>query len=106
MPKYLLQASYTAEGAKGILKDGGSKRRQAVEELLKSMGGKVEAFYFSFGEGDAVAIVDAPDNGTVAAHALAIHASGAVNLKTTVLVTPEEIDDAVKKPLIYHAPGQ
>ena len=106
MPKYLLQASYTAEGSKGILKDGGSKRRQAVEELLKSMGGKVEAFYFGFGESDAVAIVEAPDNGTVAAHCLAINASGAVNVKTTVLVTPEEIDAAVKNPLIYQAPGQ
>ena len=106
MPKYLLQASYTAEGARGILKDGGSKRRQAVEELLKSMGVTVEAFYFGFGEADAVAIVDAPDNGTVAAHSVAINASGAVNLKTTVLLTPEEMDDAVKKPLIYQAPGQ
>ena len=106
MPKYLLQASYTAEGARGILKDGGSNRRQAVEELLKSMGGKVEAFYFAFGESDAVAIVDVPDNGTVAAHALAINASGAVNLKTTVLLTPQEIDDGVKGPLVYRAPGQ
>jgi len=106
MPKYLFQASYTPEGARGILKDGGSQRRQAVEELVKSMGGKVEAFYFAFGESDAVAIVDVPDNGTVAAHALAINASGAVHLKTTVLLTPKEIDDGVAGPLVYRAPGQ
>ena len=106
MPKYLLQASYTAEGARGILKDAESKRRQAVEELLKSMGGKVEAFYFAFGESDAVAIVDAPDNGTVAAQALAINASGAVHVKTTVLLTAKEIDDGVAGPLVYRAPGQ
>ena len=74
--------------------------------MLKSMGGKVEAFYFGFGESDAVAIVDAPDNATVAAQSLAINASGAVNVKTTVLLTPEEIDDGVKGPLIYQPPGQ
>ena len=72
-------------------------RRARVEELLKSAGGKLEAFYFGLGETDAFAIVDAPDNGTVAAHSLAINASGAVNLKTTVLLTPEEIDQATKK---------
>ena len=71
-----------------------------------SMGGDVEAFYFGFGEGDAVAIVDAPNNGTGAAHAHAINASGAVNVRTTVLLTPEEIDDAIRKPLVYQAPGQ
>ena len=106
MPKYLLQASYTAEGAKGILNEGGSKRRAAVEELLKSVGGKVEAFYFSFGDSDAVAIVDGPDNGTAAAQSLAIKASGAVTLKTTVLLTPEEIDQATKKTVSYRPPGQ
>ncbi len=106
MPKYLLQASYTAEGAKGILKDGGSKRREVVEELLKSVGGKVEAFYFSFGESDAVAIVDGPDNVTAAAHSLAVNASGAVTLKTTVLLTPEEIDQATRKTVSYRPPGQ
>ena len=106
MPRYLLQASYTAGGAKGILKDGGSKRRAAVEELLKSVGGKVEAFYFSFGESDAVAIVDCPDNGAAAAQSLAVNASGVVTLKTTVLLTPEEIDQATKKTVSYRPPGQ
>ena len=81
MPKYLVVASYTAEGAKGVLKDGGSKRRQAAEAALKSVGGKVDAFYFAFGENDVYAIIDAPDNVSVAAASLTIGASGAVQYK-------------------------
>jgi len=105
MPKYLITASYTAEGAKGLLKEGGTKRRQAADQAIKSAGGKMEAFYFAFGEDDAYVIVDAPDHSTVAASAVAINASGAVHTKTTVLLTPEEIDQAVKKSVTYRAPG-
>jgi uncharacterized protein with GYD domain len=106
MPKYLLEASYTAEGTRGLLKDGGSKRRQMAEQAIKSAGGKLEAFYFAFGETDAIVIVDAPDHATVSAASLAISASGAVRTKTTVLLTPEEIDQATKKTVNYRAPGQ
>lgn len=106
MPKYLVIASYTAEGIKGVLKDGGSKRRQAAESALKSAGGKLEAFYFAFGDQDVVAIVDAPDNATVAAASMAISASGAVQAKTIVLLTPEEIDQATRKTTTYVAPGR
>ena len=105
MPRFLIQASYTAEGARGVLKDGGTKRREAVRQLLESAGGKVEAFYFGFGGSDAIAIVEAPDNGTVAAHSLTIKASGAVTLQTTVLLTAEEIDQAVGTSVQYRAPG-
>jgi uncharacterized protein with GYD domain len=105
MAKYLVSASYTAEGAKGVLKDGGTKRRQAAEEAVKSVGGKLEAFYFAFGESDAFIIVDAPDHATIAATSLAISASGAVHTKTVVLITPEEIDQASKKKTTYRAPG-
>jgi uncharacterized protein with GYD domain len=105
MAKYLVSASYTAEGAKGLLKDGGTKRRQAAEEAVKSVGGKLEAFYFAFGESDAFIIVDAPDHATIAATSLAINASGAVRTKTVVLLTPEEIDQAIKKGTTYRAPG-
>ncbi|MBI4506774.1 MAG: GYD domain-containing protein, partial [Chloroflexi bacterium] len=70
MPKYLVQASYTADGLKGLLKDGGSKRRAAVEQMVSALGGKVEAFYFAFGETDVFTIIDAPDNATVAAASL------------------------------------
>src|SRR5205823_14160730 len=72
MAKYLIEASYTADGAKGLLKDGGTKRRQAAEQAIKSAGGKLEGFYFAFGENDAFVIVEAPDHATVAAVSLAI----------------------------------
>src|SRR5688572_10580285 len=94
MPKYLVIASYTAEGAKGLLKDGGTKRRQVAEAALASVGGRVDAFYFAFGENDLYAIIDAPDNASVAAASLAISAAGGVRTKTAVLLTPEEIDQA------------
>ena len=105
MPKYLIQASYTADGAKGLLKDGGSKRRAAAEQALKSVGGKMEAFYFAFGDTDVFVIVDAPDHAAVSAASLAINASGAVRTKTVVLITPEELDQAAKKSVKYQAPG-
>ena len=105
MPKYLLSASYSAEGSKGLLKDGGSKRRQAAESALKSAGGKIESFYFGFGEHDLYAIVDAPDAVTVAAAALAISAGGGFRARTVVLLTPEEIDQATRKTVSYQPPG-
>ena len=106
MAKYLIAASYTAEGAKGLLKEGGTKRRQAAEQAIKSAGGKLDAFYFAFGDSDAFVIIDSPDHASVAAASVAINASGAVRTKTVVLLTPEEIDQAVKKGTTYRAPGQ
>jgi uncharacterized protein with GYD domain len=106
MPKYLLQVSYTADGARGLLKEGGTKRRQEAEQAVKSTGGSIEAFYFAFGDTDALVILDAPDHASVAAAALAINATGAVRCKTTVLLTPAEIDQATKKSVTYRAPGQ
>lgn len=76
MPKYLFQGSYTAEGMKGLLKDGGSKRRAAVEQMLKGLGGRLEAFYFAFGETDAFVIAEVPDNVSAVSVSLAIGASG------------------------------
>ncbi len=105
MPKYLLQVSYTAEGAKGLLKDGGSKRRAAAKGLVESLGGKLESLYFAFGSPDVFAIADLPDNQAAAAAALTLAASGAITSKTTVLLTPEEIDQAVKKAGSYTPPG-
>jgi len=105
MAKYMIQANYTSEGLKGLLKDGGTGRRKAVDSLLASVGGKVEGFYYGFGDVDAFVIVDVPDNVTAAAVALTVGASGAVSLKTTVLMTPEEVDQATKKSPAYRAPG-
>jgi uncharacterized protein with GYD domain len=99
--KYLIKATYTSDGSKGLLKDGGTQRRAAAEQALKSAGGKLETFYFAFGDTDAFVIVDAPDHVTVSAAALAINASGAVRTQTIVLLTPEEIDQATKKSATY-----
>jgi len=106
MAKYLLEASYGPEGAKGILKDGGTKRRQVVEAACKANGGKLEAFYFAFGKNDLYLIADMPDNVSAAAIALAVNASGSVSARTTVLLTPEEIDQASKKSVTYTPPGR
>jgi uncharacterized protein with GYD domain len=106
MAKYLVRASYTAEGARGLMKDGGSKRVAALETVLKSVGAKLDAFYFALGEHDVYTIIDAPDLASVSALALAINASGAVRVSTTVLVTPQEVDAAAKKAVQYTPPGQ
>jgi uncharacterized protein with GYD domain len=105
MPKYLTVASYTAEGAKGLLKEGGTARRAVVEKLMKSLGGRLEAFYFAFGDNDAYIITEGPDNPTAAGLSLTVSASGAVRTKTIVLLTPEEIDQAAKKTVKYRPPG-
>jgi len=105
LAKYLIAANYVGEGVKGLLKEGGTSRRAAVDALLGSVGGKVESFYYAFGDVDAYVIVDAPDNVTAAAIALTVAASGAVNLRTTVLMTPEEVDQATRKSPAYRAPG-
>jgi len=88
VPKYLFQANYVGEGLKGLLSEGGSKRRDAVDKLMKSVGGKVESFYYAFGGTDAFLTVDLPDNVTAAALSLAVSASGAVETRITVLLTP------------------
>jgi uncharacterized protein with GYD domain len=106
MPKYLVQFNYTGEGLKGVLKEGGTSRRAATEELVKSLGGTLEAYYFAFGEADGFALVDLPDNTSSAAINLTVAASGAVTTKTTVLITPEEVDAAVKKTSSYRPPGK
>jgi len=105
MPKYLITASYTSDGVKGLLKDGGSGRRAAVQKMTESVGGKLDAFYFAFGGHDAIIICDLPDAATAAAVSLSVNASGAVRLSTTPLITAEEMDAATKKSVGYRAPG-
>ena len=104
MPKYLCQGSYTEQGLKGLLKEGGSKRQAMVEQLVKEMGGKLEAFYFAFGGDDFVIILDLPSNVDMAAVALVANASGTVNSRITVLLLPEEIDQATKRQVKFWPP--
>ena len=106
MPEFLIEASYTAEGAKGIAKDGGTKRRTTIGELAKKSGGAMEAFYFAFGSADVYVIVDLPDIASAMALSLAVNSSGAVKLKTIPLISPEEVDAASKQQVNYKAPGQ
>ena len=97
MATYMVQFKYTEEGLKGLVKDGGSKRREATERLVKSLGGKLVEYYFAFGEYDGILIMEGIDNVEATAAALIGAASGAVQTKTTVLLTPKEIDKAVEK---------
>ena len=106
MPKYLCQGSYTEQGLKGLLKEGGSKRQAMVEQLVKEMGGKLEAFYFAFGSDDFHIILDLPSNVEMTAVALVANASGAVKSRITVLITPEEVDQSTKKTVKFHPPGK
>ncbi len=105
MPRYMIDVSYTREGIQGIMKEGGSSRADMVGKMLADLGGSVESFYFAFGENDVVLIADLPDNATAAAIGIAVGASGAAVTKTTVLLTPAEIDVATHKTVAYRAPG-
>jgi uncharacterized protein with GYD domain len=106
MPKFLTVASYTAEGLRGLLKEGGSARRAAIEQAIEGLGGRLESFHFAFGDDDVYVISEAPDNVSAAAVSLAASASGLVRTKTVVLMTPEEMDQATKKSVAYRPPGR
>jgi uncharacterized protein with GYD domain len=106
MQKFLITASYTDEGVKGLLKEGGTSRKKTIEKLVTELGGKLEAFYFAFGDYDVYAILEVPDNITAAAVSLTINASGLVNLSGTILLTPADIDKASKKTVHYRPPGK
>jgi uncharacterized protein with GYD domain len=105
MPTYLWRASYNSEGTKGLVKDGGTKRRAAVQQMVEKAGGKLHAFYFAFGDADVFGIAEFPDNATAVAVSLAVNSAGVVSLHSTPLVTPEELDAGVKKSVTYRPPG-
>ncbi len=105
MPKYLYTGSYTPEGLRGVLKEGGSGRREAVRQLIEGLGGSLEAFYFAFGENDFYLVVDLPDNVASTAGTLVVNASGAASLSTIVLLSPEDVDEATQRSADYRPPG-
>jgi uncharacterized protein with GYD domain len=105
MPKYLVEASYTREGVAGVLAKGGSARRDAIAEMAAGLGGRLESFYFGFGDRDAFVIVDVPDDEAAAAVAMTVNAAGGATARTTVLLTPEQIDEAAKRSVDYRPPG-
>jgi len=106
MPKYLIQGRFNSEGIKGVLAEGGSARRAAVEKMVSNLGGRLESYNFSFGAQDAVLIVELPDNATAAAISMTAAASGVVATSTTPLLTPEEVDAAARKNVEYTPPGR
>jgi uncharacterized protein with GYD domain len=105
MPKMLIKGSYTGEGTRGLMKEGGTNRHQTVAKAVENLGGKVEAFYFAYGENDVYVIVDVPDAATGLALTMAVNASGVVRLSTVPLITPAELDAACKIAVPYRAPG-
>jgi uncharacterized protein with GYD domain len=106
MPKYLFQGSYTEQGLKGLMQEGAAKRRAVVAQMAAAMGGQLEAMYFAFGSDDIFVLIDAPGNVDATALSLAVNASGALKIKTTVLITPEEVDQALQKTVKFRPPGQ
>lgn len=105
MAKYLVGASYTADGAKGLIKEGGTNRQKLVEGMVRKLGGSMEAFYYSFGSSDVVAIIDMPNVATAAAISIGINSTGAVNIVLTPLIEPKEIDTAAQMTIGYRPPG-
>lgn len=103
--KFLLSGSYSPEGVRGLFKEGGTSRRQHFEQITKAAGGTVEVFYYALGDDDVFAVVDLPSEVDIASLALSISAGGGFAAKTTALVTPEQIDEAVKRDIGYRPPG-
>lgn len=106
MAKFLFEANYVGQGIKGLMREGGTKRREALVDALKSVGGSLECFYYAFGDTDVLGVLDVPDDASAAALSLMINATGNVTVKLKPLMTPEVIDQAAKKTPSYRAPGQ
>ena len=106
MAKYLFEANYVGEGIKGLMREGGTKRRDALVDALKSVDGSLECFYYAFGDTDVLGVFDVPDAAGAAALSLMINSTGNVNVRLKPLLTVEDIDEAAKKTPSYRAPGQ
>ncbi len=105
MGKYLIRANYTQAGIAGLVKEGGTKRREALTQTIEGVGGSLESLYYAFGDRDLIITADLPDDATATAVSLAVGAAGALDVDITVLITPETVDEAVKKDVPYRAPG-
>lgn len=105
MARFLFIARYSSDGVKGVLSAGGVARRTAIESMAKDLGGRMESFDFAFGEDDVYTVVELPDNKTAAAVALAVNTSGLASVRTVVLLSPEEVDEASKQTVSYRPPG-
>ena len=106
MPKYLVTAKYSADGVKGVLKTGGTARSDAVAKAIAGVGGTMESFHFAFGADDAFVLVDMPDNISAAAVSMAVSSTGLAACNIVVLLTPSEIDEAMRRQVDYTPPGK
>lgn len=106
MAKYLFHGSYSERGLQGLLKEGGSGRQAAIEQLMKGLGGRLEVVYWAFGGDDFYVIADLPDNESAAAGSLVVSATGTSQVATTVLLTAEQLDEATKKTVNFRPPGK
>ena len=106
MPRYLWQISYTATGAKGLLSEGGTSRRNAITAMVESVGGHVEVCYYAFGTTDLFVIGDVPDEVAAASLNLRTSAAGAARSQTVLLLTPEQLDEATRREVAYRPPGE
>jgi uncharacterized protein with GYD domain len=105
MPMYMWQVSYTQAGLQGVLKEGGTGRREAIEKLAANLGGRIESFYYAFGEDDAYIVAEFPSDVDVAAVSMNVGAVGAARVKTIPLLTPEQVDQAARRSIEYRPPG-
>ncbi|WP_241979327.1 GYD domain-containing protein [Cryobacterium sinapicolor] len=106
MSKYFFEANYVGEGIKGLLREGGTSRREALVAALKSVGGSVESLYYAFGETDVLGIIEIPEPSDAAALSLMINSTGSVTVRLKPLLSVEDLDAATKKTPAYRAPGQ
>ncbi len=106
MAKYMFMASYTTHGTKGLKKDGGTGRKEQIDKMIRGLGGTLDSLYYAFGDHDVFGIVDLPDHETATAVSLTVNATGAVQVKTVVLLTPEQVDEAARKSVSYRPPGE
>lgn len=105
MSKFLIQAHYTGSGVKGLIKEGGSGRREALTQTVESLGGSLEAMHYAFGETDLYLIANFPDDSSATAFSLQVNAAGAISVKMIPLIAPETVDEAVNKSVSYRRPG-
>ncbi len=105
MAHFMFRAHYTQAGIQGVLKDGAASRIKAVNELVSSVGGRVECAYWAFGDDDFVMIAEMPSNAAAAAAATRVSASGTSGVTTTVLLTADEIDEARGLGVTFRPPG-
>jgi uncharacterized protein with GYD domain len=105
MARFMFKVSYTKEGMQGVVKEGAVGRRATIEKMAADMGGSIASFDYAFGDTDVYVISEMPDQVTAAAVATAVAASGAASIETVVLLSAEEVDQAIAKNAPYRAPG-